>query len=329
MLSELIINHSGSNIAVIYVPKKQGGVRNVTLSLAKGLRHNGYQVEEVNNVLNFVILRFKYKHALAISSLACGFISFIYRDSIFIIHGFPTKDTHSFIKEKTLIIMPWIVSKFGVKLVAVSYLTQSIYKRIYGVKIDYVVHNGISNDFIEKTKNEIIFKKNKTLLYVGRLIPGKGVENILSAFLSSKLPFMGYDLKILGDGPLMKKLKHTARGINGIYFLGEVSEKDKVEVFFRSEIFISLNDFEPMGVVFAEAIASKCKIVAPHCGGHREFIPVEYPLFLCDSSSKMDIVDALEKAALSKKNDQLIDVSIFSYDMFIAKKYIDISKDNK
>jgi glycosyltransferase involved in cell wall biosynthesis len=129
-------------------------------------------------------------------------------------------------------------------------------------------------------------------------------------------------MRIIGGGPLEPRLQELARCYGQVDLVGFVDEEKKADIMARSEIFISLSDFEPMGVVFVEALLSGCKIVAPHCGGHREFIPVGYPFVACESGDVASIAAAMNEAATKPALEQDVDSRIFDYAGSIAPAYL-------
>ncbi len=305
---------------VVYVPRALGGVQNVTRSLADGLRKNGYDVFESSNLFEFFRWGFR-KESVGIASLQAGFLSMFYRRSIYIVHGFPIVGVHNWIQRQLIRLAVKFALFFGSKTVAVSYLTKAINERVFGLKIHRVIHNGASDIFFESSSQ--IVKKDKSILFVGRFVSEKGVLKIIQAFNDSQLAKKGYRLKFVGNGELLPEMKLKDID-NSLDFLIECDEREKVNVMRRAEIFISLHDFEPMGVVFVEALLCRCKIVSPYSGGQAEFIPHGYPHFRCNPNDRDSIVSALKRAIDSVNFDYQLDNNAFSYTKQIAKEYIEV-----
>jgi len=307
---------------IIYVPNEIGGVKNVTYSLSMGLKRLGHSVKTVDSIMSLLLAWIDDKSAIFISSLSYGFFNPFFKKSIYILHGFPMHDTQSKIASFILRSIPKYVKFFNGKLIAVSHLTKEIHERLYGIMVDDVIHNGVSSEYFK----DVISRKNekeKNILYVGRIVEGKGVRNIISGYKLSGASDLGYKLVIVGSGSLLGELSSEVGECKDIIFKGEISEGDKVELMNVSDIFISLNSFEPMGVVFAEAIVTGCKIVAPFCGGYREFIPNAYPFFGCDPR-RIDTVALAIERAIQIQADNLfdaIDIEYFSYEHRVAPDY--------
>jgi len=101
-----------------------------------------------------------------------------------------------------------------------------------------------------------------TILFVGRLVPYKGVEFLIRAMEKVKAR-----LWIIGTGPLEDSLKRlaVARGIaDRVVFLGHVSDEDLVAYYHACDIFVlpSITNQEMFGLVQVEAMACRKPVVS-------------------------------------------------------------------
>ncbi len=115
-----------------------------------------------------------------------------------------------------------------------------------------VVPNGID---VSKYRRA---RKQKTILYVGRIVKYKRVEELIQAYLSFSKEHPEYSLKIIGDGPLRERLENAYPDIE---FLGFVDEETKIRELAKAEIFANPSEIEGFGIAALEAMASGCKIV--------------------------------------------------------------------
>ena len=76
----------------------------------------------------------------------------------------------------------------------------------FGIKASGVFYNSIDkNVYDEFYKNE---EKEKIVIsYIGRIIPEKGIVNLLDAYEDLKVNYDNIELIIAGDGPILEKLK--------------------------------------------------------------------------------------------------------------------------
>jgi len=93
-----------------------------------------------------------------------------------------------------------------------------------------------------------------TLLFVGRLVPYKGVDVLLRA--TAGVPA---SLVLVGDGPLRDSLEALARDLgvqDRVRFLGRVSDAERLEWYRRADVFVlpSVTRQEAFGMVQVEAM---------------------------------------------------------------------------
>lgn len=102
----------------------------------------------------------------------------------------------------------------------------------------------------------------RRLLYAGDLIPLKNVDVLLEAL--PKLEEFGLELHIIGDGPLLGELQASARArqLQNVKFLGRVSRDAVMENMVESDIFVMVSSPESFGMVYIEAMAAGCYVIA-------------------------------------------------------------------
>lgn len=106
---------------------------------------------------------------------------------------------------------------------------------------------------------------------VGRLIPRKGFEDLLRAW--HDIPTA--HLVIIGDGPLLDRLKKSIREFDSggrVHLLGFVDEIKKQQILRVADAYISGAEHEGFGIVFLEAMEAGLPIVATDTGGQTDFL---------------------------------------------------------
>jgi glycosyltransferase involved in cell wall biosynthesis len=112
------------------------------------------------------------------------------------------------------------------------------------------------------------------LLYVGRLVEHKGLEQVIDAMAFLKPPAQ---LMIAGSGPLQAALEARAAASpakDRIKLLGRVPLEDLPEVYRACDVFAlpSVSRLEAFGIVALEAMASGLPVVASDIPGVREVV---------------------------------------------------------
>lgn len=98
-------------------------------------------------------------------------------------------------------------------------------------------------------------KKEKYVLFVGRLEKQKGIENLLS--VARRLPDIKF--KLVGKGDIAKLKKSASKNVE---FLGVKTGKELQNIFSRALVFCLPSVAETFGLVLLEAMASGCAIVS-------------------------------------------------------------------
>ena len=151
-----------------------------------------------------------------------------------------------------------------------------------------------------------IEKTGKNILYVGRLVPYKGVDILVRAF--SKLEDKSLNLLIGGDGPFKEKIQELIRGLNleNVKFLGYATEEDKGDVYGAADVFVAPSTFrnydgEAWGLVINEAMSSGLPIISTDAvGGAHDLIKDNG--YMVKHGSVEELYLALEKIL---KNNEL------------------------
>lgn len=113
------------------------------------------------------------------------------------------------------------------------------------------------------------------LLFVGVLIPRKGVHILLDALRD--LRHYPWKLRIVGDETLdaryVELLREKSLKLgNRVQFLGRVSSQQLSQIYVDSDLFILPSYFEGYGIVVAEAVFYLLPVIASRVGGIPEII---------------------------------------------------------
>lgn len=134
------------------------------------------------------------------------------------------------------------------------------------------IANGIEECFlwVEPIPTEIF-----TVVSIGNLIPGKGVDLVLRAFGRLAQVDSGARLDVIGDGPQRSRLETMVRewGLaGGVRFHGGLSPAAIAGRLARSHVLVSASYSEGRPNVVAEAMAAGVAVVAADIPGVRELV---------------------------------------------------------
>ncbi len=152
----------------------------------------------------------------------------------------------------------------------------------YYKKNSKVIYPPVNLDFFRPEKN-----KENYYLAVGRLIPYKKFDLLVSTFNEIKLP-----LKIVGDGPELNNLKKMAN--DNIEFLGNVSDNQK-KIIYSSAKALLFPQVEDFGIVPLEAMASGTPVIAFAKGGALESVTENISGIFFYEQNEKSIKDAIKR----------------------------------
>jgi glycosyltransferase involved in cell wall biosynthesis len=131
-----------------------------------------------------------------------------------------------------------------------------------------VVHCGVDVSAFHTKRHQ---GQGRRLLFVGRLVPAKGVSFLLETIAKIDEAI----LDVAGDGPERKfmETKAAVLGIVGrVRFLGYQSQAEVRELLRRADVFVMASFAEGLPVVLMEAMAAGVPVVAPWIAGIPELV---------------------------------------------------------
>lgn len=131
-----------------------------------------------------------------------------------------------------------------------------------------------------ETSQEPIARKQNQLVYVGRLIPSKGLDTAIRAFKSLSHHYSDLRFLIAGEGPEREKLNRLIQklGLEGkVILLGQV--KDVLLLLLESSIFIFPTHYEGLPGALIEAMMAKIPIICSDIPENRECVDDSMCLF--------------------------------------------------
>lgn len=135
-----------------------------------------------------------------------------------------------------------------------------------------VIYDGV----LEPDKTKISYDKMPHFLFVGRLEPTKGIEEVIDSFIKfCELGYLNYEFWIAGSGQTsyLQYLKHKVEKSpfrNQIKFLG--FRNDINELMRKAKALVVASKCEGFGLITAEAMFNGCVVVGRNSGGTSEIL---------------------------------------------------------
>jgi glycosyltransferase involved in cell wall biosynthesis len=137
----------------------------------------------------------------------------------------------------------------------------------FGLPPDKVI---VKPNFLQTDPGEGIGRREYAL-FVGRLVPEKGVRTLLAGWFKLSRPF---PLQIAGDGPLRNEVQRAVERSNGnIKWLGQVSNENAMKLAQGAQFLVFPSEwYEGFPITLVESFACGTPVVAARIGSAAEII---------------------------------------------------------
>lgn len=149
-------------------------------------------------------------------------------------------------------------------------------------------------------------QRTRNVLFVGRLVPYKGVEYLLSAIEILRHKFADIHLIIVGEGELKEKLTRQADSLNikeNVTFVGHVPNSELPLFYVSSDLAVlpSVSRLEAFGIALLEAMACGKPVVASSIPGVREVVEQNVTGYLTPPRDPVALAEAISKIIQNKR----------------------------
>lgn len=137
----------------------------------------------------------------------------------------------------------------------------------------FTIHNGIDMEYF--FPDAAVERDGALVFAAGRLVPQKGFGYFIEACARVKKCMPDTKFALAGDGPLSGQFEAQVRSMNlcgAFVFLGHADQKTLRNYYRRCAMTVVPSDYEPFGLVAAEAMACGSAVIGSDAGGLREVI---------------------------------------------------------
>lgn len=209
--------------------------------------------------------------------------------------------------------------KYADEIIVLSKGVQDYFEKIYGRKTVFI-SNGVS-DHIERKpqiiKNKFGLDKDEYILFLGRLVPEKGIKYLIEAFkqvdTEKKLVIAGGSSD---TSEFENEMKEIAKEDKRILFTGFVQGQELEELYSNAYVYALPSDLEGMPLSLLEAMSyGNCCLVSdiPECA---EVVEDKALIF-----KKADVKDLQSKLQDACDNSEKVDAHKKQAADFICSKY--------
>lgn len=209
--------------------------------------------------------------------------------------------------------------KYADEIIVLSKGVQDYFEKIYGRKTVFIP-NGVSNHIERKPqiiKNKFGLDKDEYILFLGRLVPEKGIKYLIEAFkqvdTKKKLVIAGGSSD---TSEFENEMKELAKEDKRIIFTGFVQGQELEELYSNAYVYALPSDLEGMPLSLLEAMSyGNCCLVSdiPECA---EVVEDKALIF-----KKADVKDLQSKLQDACDHSEKVDAHKKQAADFICSKY--------
>lgn len=209
--------------------------------------------------------------------------------------------------------------KYADEIIVLSKSVQNYFEKTYGRETKFIP-NGVNRPQIRTAdiiKRKYNLEKENYILFLGRLVPEKGIQYLIRAFrriqTDKKLVIAGGSSD---TSQFMQKLKKMADGDNRIIFTDFVQGKELDELYSNAYVYVLPSDLEGMPLSLLEAMSyGNCCLVSDidECTSVVEDKSIIF--------KKSNIDDLRKKLQLLCNNESLVRKYKMEAADYICKKY--------
>lgn len=155
-----------------------------------------------------------------------------------------------------------ITAKYADEIIVLSTEQQKYFKAVYNRETRFIPNGTVVNDIVpaELIKKKFGLEKDRYILFLSRLVPGKGVEYLLDAYkqIETDLPLIIAGGSVFVDDFYQDILNKAAQDTR-VKLIGFVEGKTLQELYSNAALFIFPSEAEGMPMCLLEALSYNCK----------------------------------------------------------------------
>jgi glycosyltransferase involved in cell wall biosynthesis len=146
----------------------------------------------------------------------------------------------------------------------------------YGIRARFtVVPNVVDTEVFRPAPDLRSASTMKELLFVGSMLPVKGLDHLLSALASLRAVRGDWHLTVVGEGPHRAEYEALAASLSlggQVAFCGHLPKSELAARMQGADLFVVSSLVETFSAAAAEALACGLPVLATRCGGPEEYL---------------------------------------------------------
>lgn len=203
-------------------------------------------------------------------------------------------------------------------VLATNHETKDLANSMGGKNVSLFLDSGLAIDFIPKAIPERSLGKELNILWVGKMLPRKGLNLLLQAFskVDRSLPIT---LTLVGNGPMWKEVQKTIKSLEIVdktICVGQVPYNQVKKFYESSDIFLFTSLRDSFGIQLLEAMAFGLPIICLNHQGAHSFVPesVGFKVNVYQANKTIDeIAKAIKYMYKYPKEREKFSIEAFEY----------------
>lgn len=168
------------------------------------------------------------------------------------------------------------------------------------ISFSFRCKSGIPDVFLQNRQKRD-FNSVTRFVYVGMMLPRKHPDKVIRAVRNLYGEKGDFSITLLGDGSMLEELRSEVKRDNlhtKIHLPGRVNRDEIINTLDNSDVFIMVSEDEVFGLVYIEAMARGCIIVASRGEGMDGIIEDGTNGFLVEAGNTSALEDVIRKIQL-------------------------------
>lgn len=177
-----------------------------------------------------------------------------------------------------------------------SYPIKGAFEKIYGEKPCFMCFSGVPESFVSSPR-KYSDKHVYNFVYVGSLIERKHPVSLLYA-LNEALGDKSFKLTYVGNGKQEKNIINVSKKLgiqDNVYLAGRIPRESVTKELDKADVFIMISKSETFGLVYLEAMARGCIVIASRNEGMDGIIEDGINGFLCEAGNSTELASIIRR----------------------------------
>jgi len=210
----------------------------------------------------------------------------------------------------------------------------SCFEKLYGKKQHFYCFSGVPSKYIVDSPKSFV-KGIRNFIFVGSLIERKHPACLIQP-ITKVMGNDDYSITFVGNGNQKKKVERIAlenKCIDRVFFTGNIDRDAVTNELDKADVFIMLSSEETFGLVYLEAMARGCIVVASKDEGMDGIVKHGVNGFLCKAGDVDELscilaeIRSMDSKQLSAISESGLQTVRNMTDKIMAERYINFLKD--